>query len=153
MRLNLIAIKKTTVFFFCFCFVLFLFFCLFVFFGFVCLFFFGFVCFFFWGGYHFADQFAISQKDGLEASCDMWEGPKYVSDGLHNWNCFQSLEIANIKKRKALNPAGNYMSKVNSRNTRTRCEIGCLIFIFYQKYFGVVLVSLLLTLYIFHTLF
>ena len=40
-------------------------------------------------------------------------------------------------------PAGNYMFQVNNRKTRTRCEI----------YGGVVLVSLLLTLNIFHTLF
>ena len=42
-------------------------------------------------------------------------------------------------------PAGNYMFKVKNRNTRARCEI-------YSK-LAIVLVSLLFTLYICHTLF
>ena len=41
-------------------------------------------------------------------------------------------------------PAGKYMFKVNNRNIRTRCELCSN---------GVVLVSLLLTLNIFHDLF
>ena len=47
-------------------------------------------------------------------------------------------------------PAGIYMLKVNNRNTRTRCEICSELTI---KTPGVVLVSLLLTLNIFHTFF
>ena len=47
-------------------------------------------------------------------------------------------------------PAGNYMFKVNNRKTRTRWEICSKLTI---KTPGVVLVSLLLTLNIFHTLF
>ena len=44
-------------------------------------------------------------------------------------------------------PAGIYLLKVNNRNTRTRCEICSKLNI------GVFLLSLLLTLYMFHTLF
>ena len=44
-------------------------------------------------------------------------------------------------------PAGNYMFKVNNRNTRTRCEICSRLTI------NTHLVSLLLTLNIFHTFF
>ena len=46
-----------------------------------------------------------------------------------------------------MNLAGNYMFKVNSRNTRTRCEICSKLTI------KTIIVSLLLTLNIFHTLF
>ena len=49
-------------------------------------------------------------------------------------------------------PAGNYMFKVNNRNLRTRCEICSKITIKTPEQ-GVVLVSLLLTLNMFHTLF
>ena len=47
-----------------------------------------------------------------------------------------------------LYPAGNYIFKVNNRNTRTRCEICSELAI---NVVGVVVVSLLLTLNIFHT--
>ena len=50
-----------------------------------------------------------------------------------------------LKTSENSNPAANYMFKVKNRNNRTRCEI-C-------PKFGVILVSLLLTLNIFHTLF
>ena len=46
-------------------------------------------------------------------------------------------------------PAGNYMFKVNNRNTRTRCKMFKITTI---KAPGVVLVSFFLTLNIFHTL-
>ena len=45
-------------------------------------------------------------------------------------------------------PAGNYMLKVNNKNTRTRCEISSKLTI----KAGLVLVSLLITLNIFHAL-
>ena len=48
-------------------------------------------------------------------------------------------------------PAGNYIFEVNNRNTRTRCEICSKLTITTVN--GVVLVSLLFTLNIFHTLF
>ena len=51
--------------------------------------------------------------------------------------------------------AGTYMFKVNIRNTRTSCEICSKLTLKTQEYnaIGVVLVSLLLTLNIFHILF
>ena len=51
--------------------------------------------------------------------------------------------------------AGTYMFKVNIRNTRTSCEIYSKLTLKTQEYnaIGVVLVSLLLTLNIFHILF
>ena len=49
-------------------------------------------------------------------------------------------------------PAGNYMFKVNNRNTRTRCEICSKVTIKILDAIGVVLVSLLLTLNMFYTL-
>ena len=48
--------------------------------------------------------------------------------------------------------AGIYLLKVNIRNARTSCEI-CLMLSIKRLAIGVVLVSLLLTLNIFHTLF
>ena len=51
------------------------------------------------------------------------------------------------QKKSPCYPAGNYMFKVNNRNTRTRCEICSRLTIKTH------LVSLLLTLNIFHTLF
>ena len=50
---------------------------------------------------------------------------------------------ANEQFKQRLYPAGNYMFKVNNKNTRTKYDI----------FSGVVLVSLLLALNIFHTLF
>ena len=54
------------------------------------------------------------------------------------------------------NPAGNYMFKVNNRNTRTKCEVCSKLTIKTPERrhcaIGVVLVSLLLPLNIFHTL-
>ena len=50
-----------------------------------------------------------------------------------------------LKTSENSKSAANYMFKVKNRNNRTRCEI-C-------SKFGVILVSLLLTLNIFHTLF
>ena len=54
-----------------------------------------------------------------------------------------------VKLRNSIvtNPAGNYMLKVNNRNTRTRCEICSNLTLKTQN----VLVSLLLTLNIFYT--
>ena len=54
------------------------------------------------------------------------------------------LKVKNTEQDK---PVGIYLLKVNNRNTRTRCEI-CSKLIIVN-----VLVSLLLTLNIFHTLF
>ena len=49
-------------------------------------------------------------------------------------------------------PAGNYKFKVNNRNTRTRCEMCSKLTIKKpERANGIVLVSLLLTLNIFHT--
>ena len=59
---------------------------------------------------------------------------------FHRW-FYLTLMYDTLKKLSA-SPAGNCMFKVNNRNTRTRCEI-C----------SKCLVSLLLTLNIFHTLF
>ena len=50
------------------------------------------------------------------------------------------------------NPAGNYMFKVSNANTRTRCEICSKLTKRQQNGIGIFLVSLLLTLKIFHTL-
>ena len=58
----------------------------------------------------------------------------------------------NMKTIPTNNPAGICMFKVNNRNTRTRCEI-CSKLKKDTRPTGVVLVSLLLTLNIFHTLF
>ena len=56
-----------------------------------------------------------------------------------------------LREQRELAPVGNYMVKVNNRNTRIRFEIFSKLC---SKYLpGVVLVSLLLTLNIFHTLF
>ena len=54
-------------------------------------------------------------------------------------------------KKFSRNLFGIYLLKVNNRNTRTRCEICSELTI--KDTIGVVLVSLLLTLNIFHTLF
>ena len=54
------------------------------------------------------------------------------------------------QSKKANNPVGIYLLKVNNRNTRTRCEICSKLTI---KKPERCLVSLLLTLNIFHTLF
>ena len=50
-------------------------------------------------------------------------------------------------------PVGNYMFKVNNRNTRTRCGICSKLTIKTPERRQNVLVSLALTLNIFHTLF
>ena len=50
-------------------------------------------------------------------------------------------------------PAGNYLFKINNRNTRKMCEICSKLIIRHQNSaIGVVLVSVLLTLNIFHTI-
>ena len=61
---------------------------------------------------------------------------------IKNWfdkRCYARLKMYS---------AGNYMFKVSNRNIRTRCEICSR-----SDAIGVILVSLLLTLNIFHTLF
>ena len=63
---------------------------------------------------------------------------------IENWG-LEKPELITI-------PAGNYMFKVNNRNTRTRCEICWKLTIKIPEATGVVLVSFLLTLNIFHTL-
>ena len=55
--------------------------------------------------------------------------------------------------KRDINPVGNYMLKVNNRNTKTMCEICSKLTIQTPELrsIGVVLMSLLLTLNIFYT--
>ena len=55
--------------------------------------------------------------------------------------------------KRNINPVGNYMLKVNNRNTKTMCEICSKLTIQTPELrsIGVVLMSLLLTLNIFYT--
>ena len=63
------------------------------------------------------------------------------------WSCYGTKCISR-------NPVDIYLLKVNNRNTRTRCEIcSKLTRKTPERRHGVVLVSLLLALNIFHTLF
>ena len=63
-----------------------------------------------------------------------------------------SVKCSNLQSvASGATPAGNYMFKVNNRNTGTRFEI-CSKLTIKTPQRGVVLVSLLLTLNIFHTL-
>ena len=66
---------------------------------------------------------------------------------------FEALDIKGLKCRLCLNPSGNYMFKVNNRNTRTTCDMcSKLTTKTPEQCHGIVLVLLLLTLNIFHTL-
>ena len=67
--------------------------------------------------------------------------------------CFVTLcKLTSLFQRLNLNPVSIYLLKVNNRSTRTRCEICSKSAIKTQNdASGVVLVSLLLTLNIFHT--
>ena len=62
----------------------------------------------------------------------------------------ESTEIIFVSVKVGIKPAGNKMFKVNNRNSRTRCEICSKLTI--KDAIGVVQISLLLTLNIFHTL-
>ena len=62
---------------------------------------------------------------------------------------FQEFYLEWLKSRLGLNPAGNYKFKVNYRSSRTRRKMCSKLTI--KTANGVVLVSLLLTLNIFHT--
>ena len=44
--------------------------------------------------------------------------PKW-SDTLQGISCIKGLKVATYRNP---NPAGNYLSKVNNRNSRTRCD-------------------------------
>ena len=48
---------------------------------------------------------------------------KFNSDDDLPLKFFQTSVCMSYKNRKEHNPAGNYLFKVNIRNTRTRCEI------------------------------
>ena len=81
----------------------------------------------------------------------------YLSDGSTETatiNIQSGKNTGKIQKyqkcESKVNPAGIYPLKVNNRNNRTRCEIFSLKT---PDANGVVLVSLLLTFNIFHTLF
>ena len=63
-----------------------------------------------------------------------------------------TLSVSRNKMYVIWHEAGIYLFKVNNRNIRTRCEI-CSTLTIKTLAIGVVLVSLLLTLNIFHTLF
>ena len=73
--------------------------------------------------------------------------PPVIEFTSHTISTISSIKI-NLKRKEArLNPAGIYLLKVNNRNTRTSCEICSKLT---KK--TLVLVSLLLTLNIFHNL-
>ena len=93
-----------------------------------------------------------------------FDGRVYVSNCKHcndlqshcKWGLSYQLNLFEVWHHQSLitHATSNYMFKVNNRNTRTRCEICTkLTNMFKMNAPGVVLVSLLLTLNIFHTLF
>ena len=72
----------------------------------------------------------------------------------HNSFWFGNKEMQDDKECEGPIPVGIYLLKVNNGNTRTRCEICSHLTIRHQNDANsVLLVSLLLTLNIFHTLF
>ena len=90
---------------------------------------------------------------------DAWAGSKYTSvckiyRGVFRTSLckiFAFKSHGKFMKKFSRNLFGIYLLKVNNRNTRTRCEIYSELTI--KDTIGVVLVSLLLTLNIFHALF
>ena len=82
----------------------------------------------------------------LELSCQY-----VVSNSVLRHGC-QTIEITTLRRNLYDSPAGNYMFKVNNRNTRTWCET-CSKLTIKLLAIGVVLLTLLLTLNIFHILF
>ena len=95
--------------------------------------------------------FAAKKRELLSrksSTIDVWPVSTIsILVGLKNMQTWIWVYSANV------NPTRNYMLKVNDRNTIKRCEICSKLTIKIPERCSIVLVSLLFTLNIFHTLF
>ena len=97
-----------------------------------------------------------TSKTIITTNPGMWHNFKLFTlhSRLYISNPTSNFEIKMIRRLEKISPVGNYMFKVNNRNTRIRCEIYSKLTIKTpERRHDVVLVPLLLTLSIFHTLF